>query len=155
ATAKVGISLQGIEGPGAYGLNRNVTLTILVAKNNIVTANFALVQPSLPGDAERVLREVVKLIGGKVPAASELMPPGAMSSRVTGAPDDNLRPLLRPALARDAKPEEVDRAAKAVEAYLKDHAVARVQLGRAARTIIASGKLADYGTPQAHSYLKT
>ena len=53
--------------PGAYGLNRNVTLTILVGKDNRVTANFALVQPSLQADVPKVLGEVVKLIGGKVP----------------------------------------------------------------------------------------
>src|SRR5687768_14114923 len=45
AGAPTGISLDGKEGPGSYGLNRNVTLTILVGKDSEVSANFALVQP--------------------------------------------------------------------------------------------------------------
>ena len=40
--APVTISLDGKEGPGAYGLNRNVTLTILFAKDRKVVSNFAL-----------------------------------------------------------------------------------------------------------------
>ena len=40
------ISLDGIEGPGNYGLNRKVTLTLLVAKGTKVVANFAIVQPN-------------------------------------------------------------------------------------------------------------
>ena len=47
--APVGISVDGGEGPGAYGLNRNVELTILIANQNQVTANFAIVQPSVTG----------------------------------------------------------------------------------------------------------
>ena len=40
------ISLDGAEGPGNYGLNRKATLTILVAKDDKVVANFAIVQPN-------------------------------------------------------------------------------------------------------------
>ncbi|MGE0379106.1 MAG: hypothetical protein AB7Q45_27200, partial [Planctomycetaceae bacterium] len=46
-TTTYGISKEGKEGPGAYGLNRNVELTILVGAEGKVTANFALVQPSI------------------------------------------------------------------------------------------------------------
>jgi hypothetical protein len=67
----VGVSLDGAEGPGSLGLNRNVTLTILVANEGKVTANFALVQPALT-DAPLVLQEVVKLVGGEVPTLEEL-----------------------------------------------------------------------------------
>ena len=42
----MGISLDGREGPGSYGLNREVMLTILVARENKVTANFAIVSPN-------------------------------------------------------------------------------------------------------------
>src|SRR5207249_4181902 len=45
--SEVLISLDGIEGPGAYGLNRKVGLRILVSKEGKVTANFALVQPAV------------------------------------------------------------------------------------------------------------
>jgi hypothetical protein len=67
----VGLSPDGIEGPGAYGLNRNVGLTVLVADKGQVTANFALIQPALT-DAPAILEEVVKLIGGEVPTLEQL-----------------------------------------------------------------------------------
>lgn len=69
------LSLDGAEGPGNYGLNRNVQVTALVAKGNVVTASFALVQPN-ETDAPKILAAVVKLIGGAVPRLSELGTPG-------------------------------------------------------------------------------
>jgi hypothetical protein len=57
--APTGISVDGKEGPGSYGLNRNVTLTILVGKEGKVTANFAIVQPSLQEDLPKILKEIV------------------------------------------------------------------------------------------------
>jgi hypothetical protein len=164
ARADVGLSIDGKEGPGAYGLNRNVTLTVLVARGDVVTANFALVQPSLAADAPRVLGEVVKLVGGKVPSLAELGAPGAMPARrdagkgeggAAAATDENLRAVLGPVIRRDATTEEVDRAAAAVEAYVKERPASRAQLGRAARTIVESGKLTNYGTPRAQDHLKT
>jgi uncharacterized protein (TIGR00369 family) len=35
-------------------LNRNVTLTVIVAKDQVVTANFPLVQPSVQADAPKI-----------------------------------------------------------------------------------------------------
>ncbi len=55
----VGISVDGEEGPGVYGLNRNVELTVLVAKQGVVTANFALVQPSV-SEAATIATELAK-----------------------------------------------------------------------------------------------
>lgn len=49
----LGISLDGKEGPGSYGLNREVMLTILVARENKVAANFAIVAPN-ETDAPRI-----------------------------------------------------------------------------------------------------
>jgi hypothetical protein len=68
----LGISKDGKEGPGEYGLNRKVTMTILVAKEGKVTANFALVQPSIQADAPKVLQAIVDVVGGKVPTLEEL-----------------------------------------------------------------------------------
>jgi hypothetical protein len=66
------LSVDGIEGPGNYGLNKKCLLTILVAKDNRVTANFALVQPGI-ADAPKVLAEIGKVIGDTMPpTAAEL-----------------------------------------------------------------------------------
>src|SRR5690606_19357684 len=40
------VSLDGADGPGVLGLNRGVSLTVLVARDGHVAANVALVQPS-------------------------------------------------------------------------------------------------------------
>ena len=64
---------EGKEGPGSYGLNRNVTLTILVGKEGKVTANFALVQPSTQADLPKILEEVAKVAGGPVAKAEHLI----------------------------------------------------------------------------------
>src|SRR5262245_39516122 len=57
--APIGISVDGREGPGSYGLNRNVTRTILIGKEGKVTANYALVQPSLQADLPKIIDSVV------------------------------------------------------------------------------------------------
>ena len=67
----VGISVDGGEGPGAYGLNRNVELTVLVAKDNNVLANFALIQPSMT-DGVKIAGEFAKALGKTPPTAEEL-----------------------------------------------------------------------------------
>jgi hypothetical protein len=67
----IGISLDGAEGPGNYGLNRKVTLTVLVAKGNKVVANFAIVQPN-ETDAPKVLAAIAKVMGKQPPTVEEL-----------------------------------------------------------------------------------
>ena len=68
----IGYSRDGIEGPGAYGLNRQVELTVLVANQGKVTANLALVQPSMPVDVPKILKAIVAQVGGKVPTLASL-----------------------------------------------------------------------------------
>ena len=48
---KKGISQDGREGPGSYGLNRNVSQTVIVVKDGKVLHNFAFVQPMLYADS--------------------------------------------------------------------------------------------------------
>jgi len=68
----ISISLDGQEGPGNYGLNRKVAVTILVAKDNKVVANFAIIQPN-ETDAPKVVEAIAKLMGKKnVPTLDEL-----------------------------------------------------------------------------------
>lgn len=69
----IAISLDGIEGPGAYGLNRNVTLTILIASEGKVHANFAIVDPSIPVDLPKLLKAVCDVVGGDPPPIERLI----------------------------------------------------------------------------------
>lgn len=151
----IGVSPDGREGPGKYGLNRKVTLTILVGNKNKVTANFALVQPSLQADLPKILEAVVKEAGGKVPKLEDIEGAPKMKEPAKGKEQDpNLRGLLGPVIKRDATPEEVEKAAKAVEEYVAKNEATKAEVGRIANTIIDAGKLTDYGTPKAQEFLK-
>jgi hypothetical protein len=83
----VGISTDGQEGPGAYGLNRKVQMTILVGKDEKVTANFALVQPSVQADAPKIAQAIVDVLGGgQGPTIEELQKLGGPMGRPAAAP---------------------------------------------------------------------
>lgn len=70
--APISLSVDGAEGPGNYGLNKECLLTIVVAKENKVTANFALVQPGI-ADAPKVLAALAKVIGDDNPPTVEAL----------------------------------------------------------------------------------
>ncbi len=153
--APLGIFPDGREGPGSYGLNRNVMLTILIGKDGKVTGNFALVQPSLQVDLPKILQSIVDVVGGEVPKLSDLPGMPAMNSdrnAQTTAP--NLRPLLAPLIRLTASDEDVEKAAAAIEAKAKTDLATRKEVARIANTIIKAGKLKDYGTPKAQEFLE-
>jgi hypothetical protein len=155
--APIGISPDGKEGPGSLGLNRNMMLTILVGKENKVTANFALVQPSLQADLPKILDEVVKVAGGKAPKLEDLVP----NARAKDAParpnaelDAKVRELLGPVIRLDTKDEDVEKAAKALEEYADKHEAFKKDVGRRAKLIVDGGKVESYGTAKGQEYLK-
>ncbi len=156
------VSVDGVEGPGSYGLNRNVTLTVLVGEKGKVTANFAIVQPSLPSDGPKILKAIVDVTGGgKVPTIDELdsrkyagrarMKRGAKQAKKE---DPQVRTLLRAVINKQASEEEVRTAAAAVEKYVDANEDARREIGRIADSVVNSGKLANYGTPTAQETLR-
>jgi hypothetical protein len=155
ANAPIGVSVDGREGPGSYGLNRNVMLTILVGNQGKVTANYALVQPSLQVDLPKILASVVEVAGGEVPKLEDLEGMNETMRRQVASPQSpEMRPLLMPLIRRDASPEQVDEAARVIESRAsKEPAIAK-EIGRIANTIIRAGKLTNYGTPRAQEYLE-
>ncbi|MEC8474717.1 MAG: hypothetical protein VXZ38_08710, partial [Planctomycetota bacterium] len=67
-------SPDGIAGPGAFGLNRNVTMTVLVCDEGKVVSNFALLQPQLQVDGQAMIDAVVKGSGGgEVPSLESVL----------------------------------------------------------------------------------
>lgn len=66
-----GVSLDGLEGPGAYGLNKEVTLTVLLAKRNRVTANYAIVSPN-ETDFPRIQKELDRLTAPPLETPEEM-----------------------------------------------------------------------------------
>lgn len=152
--APTGIFLQGREGPGSYGLNRNVMLTILVGKEGKVTSNFALVQPSLQVDLPKILQGIVDIVGGEVPKLSDLQGmPEMMRNQMAQSQAPNLRSLIAPLIRLTASEAEVEKAAQAIEEKAAEDPAVRKEVGRIANTIVDSGKLANYGTPRAQKYL--
>ena len=133
----VGISLDGPEGPGAYGLNRHVQMTILVADRNAVTSNFALVQPSLNADAVAVLRELVKVIGGKPPTLAEILSPRDLQIVTT---------RIELMVDQSSGDERVKQLASALESFVASRPEAKRKLGQASSEIIQNGQFTDRRT---------
>ncbi|MDP6718837.1 MAG: hypothetical protein QGF59_09325, partial [Pirellulaceae bacterium] len=65
------ISLDGPDGPGPYGLNRNVAMTILIAKDNKVVGNHVLTQPNLT-DAPKILGSLADALGKPKPPSDKI-----------------------------------------------------------------------------------
>ena len=162
-----GISVDGKEGPGSYGLNRNVSLTVLVAKDNVVTANFALVQPSIEVDGPKIFQAIAETLGEEtVPKIADYQPQqrgdaakmnerdGAKSrDQAAASQHPQIRPMLSPVIQKTATDDEVIAAAKKVEDFAAEHADFRVDVGDIARRIIAADKLENYGTAKCQEYL--
>ncbi len=164
-----GLSLDGVEGPGAYGLNRNVTLTILVGKEGKVTDNFALVQPSIQADGPKILKAIVDVSGGgKVPSVEELAGPRYRGQDSRDKPssdqpstrksprrsDAKLTSLLRSLINKQASRDDVSRTAAEIDKYIEKNEAARKDLARIAGTVVNSGRLSNYGTAPAQEKLK-
>ena len=160
------ISTDGLEGPGSYGLNRNVALTILIGKEGKVTGNFALVQPSLQADGPKILKAIVEATGGgKVPTIAELegeryrgqapkKTRAGNDKRRARQNDPKLTSLLRAVINKEASEEDVKKATAEVEEYISENENARRQLGRIVNTVVNSGKLSNYGTEAAQKTLR-
>jgi hypothetical protein len=142
--APTGISLDGNEGPGSYGLNRNVTLTILIGKEGRVTANFALVQPSIQADLPKILQEVAKVTGG-VPATLE---------DLLIVSNTRLQYSLSVLDQKSAKPEEIDAEAVKIVALVERDEEARKELAKVASRLVGSGRLPHHGTPHSQNYFR-
>lgn len=151
----IGISPDGKEGPGAYGLNRNVTLTIIIAKDNKVTANFALVQPSIQADLPKILKEIAGVVGGEVAKVEDLPEVKEMAKgRPMKEMDPRLTMHLRAMIQRDATPEVVEKSAKEIEKLIKEDEAIKKEIARISTTIVNGGKVDSYGTEKAQGYLK-
>ncbi|MGH9673883.1 MAG: DUF1549 domain-containing protein, partial [Bryobacteraceae bacterium] len=84
-TVPVTTSIDGVEGPGAYGLNKQVGVTAIIAKGGRVVYNRAIVQPG-QSEAQKIIGELVKMVGGKAPTDLELARGPVMRRLPAGAP---------------------------------------------------------------------
>ncbi len=71
AKSSFSISMDGLEGPGRYGLNRDVAMTLLIAKDNTVQSNFVLRAPN-GTDAPEILKALAKTLGEPAPSMDKI-----------------------------------------------------------------------------------
>ena len=95
------------------------------------------------------------IVGGEVPTLRELGAGRYMAaSAEKGRGEVDVRSLLRPVIQKNATDEQVDEAAKKVEAQFEQTPAAGREVGAIARRIIDAGKLENYGTKRAQEYLQ-
>jgi hypothetical protein len=149
----VSISLDGIEGPGNYGLNRKVALTVLVAKEGKVTANFAIVQPN-ETDAPKVLAAMAKLVGKTAPTLEEITkeiggrPKAGKDGKPSPSPE--LATLMRRMIQKDNDEATVRKIAEEMVRWAGDDAKRRAELAEYCGRVARLG----YGTEAAQAALK-
>lgn len=157
----LGVSPDGLEGPGAFGLNRNVTLTILVAKADEVTFNQTLIDPNLPTELPKTLQAICDLVGGEVPDVKTLQENGmamqrgrdqaAKPNQDPPAPPgfERVEPLLRRLIRKETSDEAVDQLATQIDEIAKEKPAVAERL-----KLIAGRVYKIYGTPKAQTHLR-
>lgn len=154
----IGISNDGRDGPGSYGLNRNVSMTIIVANEGEVLYNFPFPQGMLTPDPH-VLGAISEVLKAKpvdmrewlVASYGDRTKKDANDRANTGGVD--VRSLLAPVINKDASDEEIDAAAKRVDMLLEKNKAAATNIGGIAKRIIDGGKLENYGTERSQYHL--
>ncbi len=142
----VGICLESKDGPPAYGLNDKVTLTVLVAKDNKVVANFALVDPN-GKDARKVIEAMAKVLG-KDPPKEEKEEKKERKGKDAKSPE--LQKLMRQLIQKDNTAEKVKTVIDAMKKWAGDDETKLVELREYASLVAGLG----YGTEAALSELK-
>ncbi len=130
AGTPVGYSLEGVEGPGAYGLNRNVQLTVLVGKSKQVTGNFALVQPGAHADGPQILESIADAIGSTdKPDINKYLNRNQAVQDAPIAIDPGLMKVIRQLGSKDASPDSVSESIAEIQEMIRDNQPLQQQLG--------------------------
>lgn len=152
----VAISLDGLEGPGNYGLNRKVTLTILVGQGSKVTDNFAIIQPN-ETDAPKVFAAMAKAVKKKAPTLAQIRKELGGKRRPKPKPKDgkikfppDLVSLMRSMIQKTNDAKTVKEIATKLEKWAGDDRKRRRFLAELSRRVIR----AEYGTEAARAALK-
>jgi hypothetical protein len=144
----VSIALDGLEGPGNYGLNRKVTLTVLVAKANKVIANHAIVQPN-ETDSPKILADVAKMLGKEAPTAEQIQSALGAGRRSAEAKEpegiDGIKGKMR-ALLKETDKDKVTQTFRAMDRWAGQDRAKATWLRGYLEMVFEKSK---YGTPEA------
>jgi len=146
------ISLDGLEGPGNYGLNRKMTATVVIAKGNKVTANFAIVQPN-ETDSPKVLAAVADLLGEPKPTQEQISAATQGPARPNpnaNAPDQALTSLMRQLIQKDNDEAKIKETVAAMLKWAGEDAAKKKQLKEYCQKVVGLG----YGNELAQKALK-
>ena len=135
----------GKDGPDTYGLNDKVQITVLVAKDNKVLANFALTDPNA-NDSRKVIEAVAKVLGKEPPKAQ---PEEKKKARPDGKSPE-LQKLVRAIIQKDNSDEDVKRIANMMIEWAGKDEKRQAELREYARTIVRAG----YGNEYAQAAMK-
>ncbi len=140
------VSSDGKEGPGGYGLNKDVQVTAIVAKDNIVTGNWAITSPNetdapaicktiddTMGFQERkpdmearvaALEAEIRELRGMIEKLLKQQPAKQPERKLPGAApkDATLNGLMRMLIRAERTNDEVDATLRDMEAHVKDKA---------------------------------
>jgi hypothetical protein len=128
-----------------------MTVTVLVAKDNKVVANFAIVQPN-ETDAPKVLEAVAKLVGKPAPSAAEIAQAtgGRNAAASNTERDPELAKLMRQMIQRDNDEAKVKETAEAMLKWAGDNLRKKNQLADYCKQVIQLG----YGNDHAKAALR-
>lgn len=134
----IGVSIDGKEGPGSYGLNKEMTVTVILSKDNVVVGNWAIRSPN-ENDAPGIIKAIDELLGPmsleeRVAALEkEVRDLRALIERQQNRPapqrpmtsgsapkDPKLNELMRRLIRPERTPEQVDAVIKEIDEYVKD-----------------------------------
>jgi hypothetical protein len=169
--SRTGLSLDGAEGPGNFGLNKECMMTIVGASNNLVMTNFAFVQPGI-ADAHKVVTALARLAGDtNPPTEAQLL--AAQSGRMAmrperGAPemtapqgekfpgavptDPKLNQFVRQFIRKTNDVATIDKLRSQIEAHIKDNPDLQKQTADGWARVLHFGD--HYGTEYARSAAK-
>jgi hypothetical protein len=137
----------GKDGPATYGLNDKVQITVLVAKNNKVIANFALTDPNAK-DSRKVIVAVAKVLG-KDPPKEEKQPQKKRKGKDT-AKSPELQKLIRQIIQKDNTEADVKAIVDNMKKWAGRDEKKLAELRDYARLVVRAG----YGNEHAQAALK-
>lgn len=151
----VGFSTDGIEGPGAYGLNRNVQMTVLVAKDKKVTANFALIQPGAHVDGQKILEAIAAVTGStSQPDINKYLPSNQAAQDAPIAIDPGLMTQIRKINAKEATVEMIEQGMAEIEKMIKDNKPLQNQLGTIVARWVGSKRVDSIGNEEQQAKIR-
>jgi hypothetical protein len=138
----VSICLEGgKDGPESYGLNDKVQITVLVAKENKVVANFALADPN-GKDSAKVIAAIAKVLGKDPPKEEE--------KKIRGEKSSELQMLMRKMINKDNDETTCKKIADEMKKWAGADEKKIAELRDYARLVVRL----QYGTEHAQAALK-